>query len=198
MALTWSGPRPVCHGLPGRQRPAQERSSGLWTNHLGSSSAGEPRSDVIRRAGSRRAGCVRRSFEGQYPLITLCQSKTTGDMRRSDVERSWTGRLEGTSGRIAPSPIRRAVQDRRVPSSRPTEQHSSRRTHPSSGRRAWLFHCSEGGLHEAPWRGVTTLEGVPDEDALSSKSRSRVGVPATPLVRKEARSRMALSSALAT
>jgi hypothetical protein len=169
------------------------------TNHLGFPMRGSL--VCLSAAGGRgETAQVRASeLEGQIPLNTLCRSKKTGDITRSDVERSWTGPLEGASVRIAPSPFRRAVQDRRVPSRRKTGQHSPRWAHPSPRRRAWLFDCAEGELPAgAPRRGATTLEGVPDEDALSSKSSSRVGVPTTPLVRKEARSRMAFSSSLAT
>jgi hypothetical protein len=46
--------------------------------------------------------------------------------------------------------------------------------------------------------GATTLEGVPDEDALSSQSYRRAFVPTAPIFCKEAQSRLVFSSALAT
>lgn len=164
----------------------KDESPVLRTNQLASDLRGSlasGRSGLPECAGEVRASELAR----QKPLNTLCRSKTTGDSCRFDVERSWTGLLEGASERTAPKSLRRAVQDRRVTSCRQTGQHSSRWANPVAPRRAWLSYCCEGGLAEwAPRRGATTLEGVPDEDA-SSLSICRVGVPTTPLV---ARSRM--------
>lgn len=192
---TW--PLRFCNCPEDRHEWPEERSVLRHTNHLASGLRGSLASGQsdIGTAGEVRASELAR----RKPLNTLCRSKTTGNTCWFNVERSWTGLLEGALKRAAPKSLRRAVQDRRVPSYRQTGQHSPRWANPSPRRRAWLFDCGEGGLNEAtPRRGATTLEGVPDEDALSSKSSRRVGVATTPLVCKEARSRMALFNALAT
>ena len=132
-------------------------------------------------------------------LKTLCRFDIAGHIIRFNVERSWTGPLEGALKRTAPKSSRRAVQDRRAPSCRSIGQNSPRWAHPSRSRRASLSNCFEGESEDrAPWCGATTLEGVPDEDALSSQFSRHVGVPTTPLFYREARSRMDLSSSLAT
>lgn len=188
-----AGPLRICNCRKLRHVRPKDESPELRTNHLTSDLRGSlasGRSGFPECAGEVRASELAR----QKPLNTLCRSKTTGDRCRFDVERSWTGLLEGASERAAPKSLRRAVQDRRVPSYRQTGQHSPRWATPSPRRRAWLSYCCEGGLAEwAPRRGATTLEGVPDEDA-SSLSSHCVGVATTSLV---ARSRMDLS-ALAT
>jgi hypothetical protein len=188
-----AGPLLNCNCRKLRHVRPKDESPVLRTNHLASvvrGSLASGRSGFPECAGEVRASELAR----QMPLNTLCRSKTTGDKCRFDVERSWTGLLEGASERTAPKSLRRAVQDRRVPSCRQTGQHSSRWATPSPRRRAWLSDCCEGGLAEwAPQRGATTLEGVPDEDA-SSLSSSRFEVATTPLVTG---SRMDLS-ALAT
>jgi hypothetical protein len=193
-----AGPLPFCNWPEIRQGPAKLVSLALWTNHLASAQRGSLASGLFRFSGAcRRGACV--GARGRKRLETLCRSKPTGHLIRFDVERSWTGLFEGALKRTAPKSPRRAVQDCRAPSCRSTGQNSPRWAHPSRSRRASLSNCFEGEpMARVPRRGAPTLEGVPDEDALSSKSSSRVGVATTPLVRKEARSRMAFSAPLAT
>ena len=153
-------------------------------------------SDTSESAGEVRASELAR----RKRLKTLCRLQITGDICRFDVEQSWTGLFEGASKRIAPKSFRRAVQDRRASFSSNIRQNSPRWAHPSRTRRASLSNsCLQGEpIALAPRHGAATLEGVPDEDALSSQFSCRVGIATTPLVRTEARSRMAFPPSLAT
>ena len=84
----------------------QERSYGSGTNHLdsvaaGGASLGPSKSRMRFRRRLKR--CVRRSFKGQNPLISLCRFRNAGCHGRPGVGWIWTGPLEGTLGRSAPN-----------------------------------------------------------------------------------------------